>query len=319
MKNRLYLRIVSTPPVIWIILALFILYSFFAPGFFSASNLWNIGVQAAPLLVLAIGATLVILTEGIDLSCGIVLGFAGVGFALLAQHGFPIWLAMVGGILLAGVCGLVNGVMVACLDLPPFIATLGMASVITGAGLVSTEGMSIAVRDDVLEFVSNGAPLGIKMPILIALVTFGVVLLLMRFTAFGRNIHALGGNSEALRLSGVNLTAALIAIYAVAGLLAGIAGILVASRTASGHITAGLGWDFDAIAATIIGGTSFEEGKGGVAYTILGVILIAVLRNGLNVAGVPNMYQFALIGTVVLGAIIFDILVRRLSGAEESR
>jgi ribose transport system permease protein len=120
-------------------------------------------------------------------------------------------------------------------------------------------------------------------------------------------------------LSGVNLTAALIAIYAVAGLLAGIAGILVASRTASGHITAGLGWDFDAIAATIIGGTSFEEGKGGVAYTILGVILIAVLRNGLNVAGVPNMYQFALIGTVVLGAIIFDILVRRLSGAEESR
>jgi ribose transport system permease protein len=139
MKNRVYLRVASTPPVIWIILALFILYSFFAPGFFSASNLWNIGVQASPLLVLAIGATLVILTEGIDLSCGIVLGFAGVGFALLAQHGFPIWLAMLGGILLAGVCGLVNGVMVACLHLPPFIATLGMASVITGAGLVSTE------------------------------------------------------------------------------------------------------------------------------------------------------------------------------------
>ena len=124
---------------------------------------------------------------------------------------------------------------------------------------------------------------------------------------------------EALRLSGANLSASLIATYVVAGLLAGIAGILVASRTASGHITSGLGWDFDAIAATIIGGTSFEEGKGGVAYTILGVILIAVLRNGLNVAGVPNMYQFALMGTVVLGAIIFDILVRRLSGAEESR
>ena len=303
----------------WIILVLFIVYSFFAPGFFSASNLWNIGVQAAPLLVLAIGSTLVILTEGIDLSCGIVLGFSGVGFALLMQRGFPIWLAILGGILLGGICGLVNGVMVASLHLPPFIATLGMASVITGAGLVSTEGTSIAVRNEFLDFVSNGAVLGIKMPLLIAFVILGAVLLLMRFTALGRNIHALGGNPEALRLSGANLTVALILTYVVAGVLAGIAGILVASRTASGHITSGLGWDFDAIAATIIGGTSFEEGKGGVAYTILGVILIAVLRNGLNVAGVPNMYQFALMGTVVLGAIMFDIMVRRLSGAEESR
>jgi ribose transport system permease protein len=319
MKHKLYLRLLSIPPVSWIILVLFVVYSFFAPGFFSASNLWNIGVQAAPLLVLAIGSTLVILTEGIDLSCGIVLGFSGVGFALLMQRGFPIWLAILGGILLGGICGLVNGVMVASLHLPPFIATLGMASVITGAGLVSTEGTSIAVRNEFLDFVSNGAVLGIKMPLLIAFVILGAVLLLMRFTALGRNIHALGGNPEALRLSGANLTVALILTYVVAGVLAGIAGILVASRTASGHITSGLGWDFDAIAATIIGGTSFEEGKGGVAYTILGVILIAVLRNGLNVAGVPNMYQFALMGTVVLGAIMFDIMVRRLSGAEESR
>ncbi len=319
MNRKFQLRLTSIPPVTWIILALFILYSFFAPGFFSAGNLWNIADQAAPLLVLAIGATMVILTEGIDLSCGIVLGFAGVGFALLAQKGLPIWLAMLAGVLLAGVCGLINGVMVACLRLPPFIATLGMASVITGAGLVFTEGMSIPARNKVLDFVANGAPLGIRMPILIAVVVFGIVFFLMRLTAFGRNVYALGGNAEALRLSGANLTSALIATYAVAGLLAGIAGILVASRTASGHITAGVGWDFDAIAATIIGGTSFEEGKGGVAYTILGVILIAVLRNGLNVAGVPNMYQFALIGTVVLGAIIFDISVRRLSGAEESR
>jgi ribose/xylose/arabinose/galactoside ABC-type transport system permease subunit len=209
--------------------------------------------------------------------------------------------------------------LVACLHLPPFIVTLGMASVITGLGLVSTQGESIPVHSELLEFISNGAVFGIRMPILIALAVFGIAWLMMHFTAFGRNVYALGGNPEALRLSGASVTAALIATYAVAGLLAGIAGILVASRTASGHISAGVGWDFDAIAAAIIGGTSFEEGKGGVGLTILGVVLIAVLRNGLNVAGVPNMYQFALIGTVVLGAIIFDILVRRLSGAEESR
>jgi ribose transport system permease protein len=319
MKKPANLNLATVPPVIWIVLALFALYSFLASGFFSIGNLWNIAVQAAPLLILAIGATMVILTEGIDLSCGIVLGFAGVGSALLVQWGFSVWLAILGGVLLGGICGLINGVLVAVFRLPPFIATLGMASVITGAGLISTEGTSIAARIEVFDYISNGALFGLKVPVLIALVIFGVAWFMMRLTAFGRNIYALGGNSEALRLSGANVTAALIQTYAVAGLLAGIAGILVASRTASGHIAAGVGWDFDAIAATIIGGTSFEEGKGGIAYTVLGVILIAVLRNGLNVAGVPNMYQFALIGTVVLGAIIFDISVRRLSGAEESR
>jgi len=319
MKRSLRLKLVTVPPVVWIILALVILYAYFAPGFFSLGNLVNIGGQAAALLILAIGATMVILTEGIDLSCGIVLGFAGVGFALLVQRGWPVWLAMLAGILLAAVCGLINGILVANFHLPPFIATLGMASAITGAGLVATEGVSIPVQDGLLDFIANGVVLGIRMPILIALAAFGIGWAVMRFTAFGRNVYALGGNPEALRLSGVSLTSAQIATYAIAGLLAGIAGILVAARTASGHISAGAGWDFDAIAATIIGGTSFEEGKGGVGYTILGVVLIAVLRNGLNVAGVPNMYQFALIGAVVLGAIMFDISVRRLSGAEESR
>ena len=194
-----------------------------------------------------------------------------------------------------------------------------MASAITGVGLVATEGVSIPVQDGLLDFIANGVVLGIRMPILIALAAFGIGLGGDAVHRFGRNVYALGGNPEALRLSGVSLTSALITTYAVAGLLAGVAGILVAARTASGHIGAGAGWDFDAIAATIIGGTSFEEGKGGVGYTILGVVLIAVLRNGLNVAGVPNMYQFALIGAVVLGAIMFDISVRRLSGAEESR
>jgi ribose transport system permease protein len=319
MKPLLRHKLIAVPPVVWIILALCILYSYFAPGFFSFGNLVNIGCQAAPLLVLAVGATMVILTEGIDLSCGIVLGFAGVGFSLLVQRGWPVWEAMVGGIIIATVCGLVNGVLVAGFNLPPFIATLGMASAITGVGLVFTGGVSIPVRDDLLDFIANGVLLGIRMPILIALAAFAIGWVVMRFTAFGRNVYALGGNPEALRLSGASTTSALIATYSVAGLLAGIAGILVAARTASGHISAGVGWDFDAIAATIIGGTSFEEGKGGVGYTILGVALIAVLRNGLNVAGVPNMYQFALIGAVVLGAIMFDISFRRLSGAEESR
>lgn len=318
MKHNLKIDFGKIPPVVWIISVLFIIYGIFAPGFFSLGNLYNIGVQAAPLLIIAIGVTMVILTEGIDLSCGIILSFAGVGFALLVQAGWPIGAAILAGIILAGICGWINGLLVARLNLPPFIATLGMSSIITGIGLVLTGGMSIPVRDSILSFIGDGAVFGIKMPILIMAITFGVAWVMMRLTPFGRNVYALGGNSEALRLTGANVSRTLISVYVVSGLLAGIAGIIVAARTASGHIAAGAGWDFDAVAATIIGGTSFEEGKGGIANTILGVILIAVLRNGLNVAGVPNMYQFALMGLVVLGAIIFDILVRRASRAEEA-
>ncbi len=310
-------RKLNLPPVIWIIAFICLLYAIFAPGFFSLANLLNIGVQAAPLLIIAIGVTLVILTEGIDLSVGNVLSLSGVCFALLLQQGVPFACNVVISVAVGGVCGLCNGFLIAKGKLPPFIVTLGVGSVVTGVGLVLTEGTSISARSPELAFIASGEILGIHVPILIAILTFAVIWVLVYQTPFGRNVFGLGGNAEALRLAGVKITRAQIGVYAVAGLLAGISGILVASRTASGHIGAGLGWDFDAVAAAIIGGTSFEEGKGGIANTVLGVVLIAVLRNGLNVAGIHNMYQFAIIGFVVLGAIILDTVVRRLSGTGE--
>ncbi len=317
MPQKSALTVRSLPPVIWVIALICAWYAICAPGFFSLNNLYNIGIQAAPLLIIAIGTTMIILTEGIDLSPGNILSLSGVCLALLLQRGVPFFYSVLLSILAGGVCGLGNGWLVARLKLPPFITTLGMGSVITGVGLVLTGGLSIPARDPALEFIASGAIFGLKLPILIALLAFGIIWVLMHQTPYGRNVVGLGGNAEALRLAGVRTERALTHVYIVAGLLAGLSGVVVAARMASGHIAAGVGWDFDAVAATIIGGTSFEEGKGGIANTVLGVILIAVLRNGLNVAGIPNMYQFAIIGLVVLGAIILDTVVRRFARTGE--
>lgn len=305
-------RIQNVPPVIWIIIFLIIIWSFFAPGFFSGSNLYNIGVQAAPLLILAIGETLVILTEGIDLSAGFVMGFCGVVAAACVNRGYSLISVIVIALAAGLAFGYINGFLIVKWKLPPFIATMGVGYAAYGISLLYSRGISIpALRKD-FRFLYEGSILHIRTPIVLALVIFAIIWVLLYKTRFGRNIFGLGGNVEALRLSGINIDKAGIVAYAVTGFLAGFTGIIIAAKTASGHPATGLDWDFDAIAATIIGGTSFEKGKGGITYTVLGVLLITILRNGLNVAGIDNMYQYTLIGLVVLGAIIWDVKFKQL-------
>jgi ribose transport system permease protein len=306
-------RLVDIPPVLWIIGFLWVFFSVVAPGFLSVGNLYNIGVQAAPLLIVAIGQTLVILTEGIDLSTGFFMGFSGVCAALLMQKGIPVGVAVLAGVFVSALSGYANGLGVTKAKLPPFIVTLGIGSIVFGIGLALTGGESVKAMDSTFRFISDGSMGGVEMPILLAAAIFAVCWACMRFTSFGRNVTGLGGNAEALRVAGVDIGRKQILVYAVAGLLSGIGGIIIAARTASGYAAATYGWDFDAIAAAIIGGVSFEEGKGGLVNTLMGVALISVLRNGLNVAGVPNMYQFALIGAVVLGSIVIDVLFQRVS------
>lgn len=306
-------RLRQIPPAVWIILLMCAIYGWFAPGFFTLRNLTNVAIQASPLLIVATGVTMVILTEGIDLSVGFVMGFVGVVVSLLLKAGAGIGLALAAGLTAGFLCGLVNGILVTRLQLPPFIATLGFGSMVYGVGLVLTEGQSIQALNPVLMFLTNGKVAGLNMSIVIALAVFGISWLLMYETVFGRNVVALGGNAEALRTTGVNVRRVQVLVFGVCGLLAAVAGLLIASRTGSGYAAAAMGWDFDAIGATIIGGTSFEEGKGGIGRTVLGVLLISILRNGLNVAGVHNMYQFALIGVVVIGTIILDVRFRQKS------
>lgn len=299
------------PPATYIILLMIAIYGFAAPGFFTVGNLINVGNQAAPLLIVAVGVTMVIMTEGTDLSLGYVMGMVGVVVSIMLRAKIWIGWAFLAGLAVGVFCGFINGVAVAKLKLPPFIATLGTGNVIFGIGLVLTQGYSIQALDPALLFLASGKVFGISMPILIAIVVFAICWVLMNYTAFGRNIVSLGGNSEALRGVGINVGKASIGVYMMCGLLAAIGGLIVASRTGSGYSAAAMGWEFDAIGASIIGGTSFEEGNGSIGRTVIGVALISILRNGLNVVGVPNMYQYALIGAIVLTAIILDVRFRQ--------
>ena len=256
---------------------------------------------------------MIILTGGIDLSLGSLMSFAGVCTALLMQRGIPPWLAILAGIFIGLLFGFLNGIGLVKVKLPPFIVTLGIGSIVFGIGLVMTGGESVQALAPSFRFLSDGIVAGIRMPIFIAATVFGISFVLMRYTNIGRNVVALGGNAEALRVAGVDIGRQLIFVYSFAGFLSGVGGIILAARTASGYAAAANGWEFDAIAATIIGGASFEEGKGGLHNTLFGVALISVLRNGLNVAGVANMYQFSLIGVVVLGVIVIDVMFQRVS------
>jgi ribose transport system permease protein len=300
------------PPVIWIICLISLIWAKFAPGFFTFNNLYNIGIQAAPLLILAIGETIVILTEGIDLSVGLLMGLAGVTCACLIGQNCPVWLAIVISLGAGILFGFINGFLVAKVKLPPFIATLGVGNIAFGITLLFTQGMSVPATNPQFRSLYDGAIFNLKIPLLLAIITFIIFWIQINKTKFGRNVFGLGGNSEALRLAGVNIVRAKISVYVISGFLAAFAGLIVAAKIASGHASSGMDWDFDAIAATIIGGTSFEEGKGGIQFTILGVLLITILRNGLNVAGVNNMYQYTLIGLIVLSAIIWDIKFKQM-------
>ena len=305
--------LVDVSSVFWFTGILMLLWFFLAPGFFQLSNMQNLFIQATPLLILAIAETIAILSEGIDLSVGYTLGFTGVVAAYLVTAGTPLPLVVLAALVVGALIGFLNGVLIAKGGLPPFIVTLGVGSIFFGFGLLLTGGMSVPALDDSFRFISGGSVFGLNVSIFISLAVFGLMWVLMKWTKFGRNVYGLGGNAGALRLSGVNIVWASITVYTVVGLLSGLAGVVVASRMASGHPGNGLGWEFDAIAATIIGGTSFEEGDGSISKTVLGVIMVSVLRNGLNMAGVSNMYQFTIIGGVLLAAIMADVALKNLA------
>jgi len=301
----------TMPPVAWVVLFMIAFFGVTAPGFFTAGNFLNVMLQGSVLLIMAIAATLVILTEGIDLSLGSVLTLAGVTAVLALQSGLSVPVAVLVGILTGVACGAVTGFLITAGKLPPFIATLGMMGIAAGLALVLTR--QGAIYSDVPAFLFlGGGSLGIvPMPTAIAGLVFLLGWVMLYQTDFGRYIISIGGNEAGARLSGVNTAWWKFLTYTVAGALAALGGVIMAARLRAADPIVGNGWEFDAIAATILGGTSFEKGNGTLGGTVLGVLLISILRNGLNVVGVGAMWQPALIGLVIIGAIIFDVLLKR--------
>lgn len=287
-------------------------FAFAAPDFASARNLSNIGLQAAALVIVALGMTLVILTEGIDLSMGAVLGLAGVVMGLLlVRYGISPPVAVAAALALGALAGCINGALIAWAGLPPFIVTLGTYGMAQSIAMVLTEGNSVTGLPAAVRWFNEGEWLGMPVPIWAVFAVFGGTHLLLYRTKFGRYIFAIGGNRRALELAGVPVRAYLVAVYAYAGLLAALASFIMSARMNAAHPTIALGLEFDAIAAVILGGTSFEKGHGGIWGTVVGALAVAVLRNGLNLIGLSTEWQVAVVGIVIVAAVALDALRMR--------
>ncbi|MDN3293842.1 substrate-binding domain-containing protein [Streptomyces ficellus] len=293
------------------LIVLMVAMSLLSGDFLTTQNLLNVGVQAAVTAILAFGVTFVIVSAGIDLSVGSVAALSATVLAWTAtSEGVPVWLAVILAVATGIACGLVNGALISYGKLPPFIATLAMLSVGRGLSLVISQGSPIAFPDSVSVL---GDTLGGRLPVpVLVMIAMGLVTaLILSRTYIGRSMYAIGGNEEAARLSGLRVKRQKLAIYALSGLFAAVAGIVLASRLVSAQPQAAQGYELDAIAAVVIGGASLAGGVGKASGTLIGALILAVLRNGLNLLSVSAFWQQVVIGVVIALAVLLDTLRRR--------
>jgi ribose transport system permease protein len=295
-----------SPGAALVIVAIGVVMLFAKADFYSLANIENIAMQVSVVAIIAMGMTLVILTEGIDLSAGPLLGLTGVIFASLIVAGTPIPLAMLAAIAAGVAVGAANGALVALMGLPPFIVTLGMFGICQSLAMVLTQGNSVVGLPPAVRLFNEGTIAGIPIPLLMVGVFFALTYLLLYRTKFGRYVFAIGGNAKALKLAGVNVAAYLIGVYALAGAMTTFAAFVMTARVNAAHPTVGIGMEFDAIAAVVLGGTSFEKGRGGLWGTLIGALAVGVLRNSLNLLGVPAEWQVCAVGAVIIFAVALD-------------
>ncbi len=289
-----------------------VLFGILSPYFFTPDNLLNVSLQISITAIIAAGMTLVILTGGIDLSVGSIVACAGVlsTMALKVDVSFALALtfALAAGLLLGAVSGGVAGLFITRFNITPFIVTLALMTVWRGSAFVLTEGRPVWELPDAFALLGGGRILGIPAPTIIMVLVFAVVHVILTYTRFGRYVYAVGGNAEAARLAGINTKRVLFQVYIVSGMLSAVSGILLASRMNSGQPNAGLMYELDVIAAVVVGGTSLTGGRGTVIGTLIGSILIGVLRNGLNLLNVGSYVQQIIVGAVILLAVLLDRL-----------
>ncbi|MDR1133691.1 MAG: ABC transporter permease [Synergistaceae bacterium] len=285
-----------------VVLAVGLLFSLSAQNFFSAENILNICKQVTLVTMVAAGQTFIITSGGIDLSVGSSLGLSSVIMSWLIYHGCSLFIAIPAGILIGVTFGFFNGLFITRLRLPPFIVTLGMTSVGRGLLLIITRGYSITIDSPLILALGNGRVLGIPIMAMFMPVIVIIAALLLNHTIFGTHVKSTGGNELATRLCGINADRVKIKIYTLAGLFCGIAGVIMTGRLNGGNPNAGLNFDMDTIAAVVIGGTSMQGGSGTIIGTMLGAVLMGMIRNGLVLLNV-NMYWT----TVTTGAIIIIV------------
>lgn len=299
------------PGVAVMLVLLCVIFSLMTPGFLTVPNISNVLVQSTILLMLALPMTLIIMTEGLDLSMGAVLTLTSLIVAIVALATGSLLLGLLAALAVGIVFGTINGWLVAVVGIPPFVATLGTLGMAQGLSLIVSDGQSVVGMPAAVRGVYSGTLGGVPLPIVLGLGSYVAFHGLLYHTRFGTYIFALGGNREALKFAGISARRLLILVYALGGAMVGLAGLLMTARMNSGHPTAGLGLEFDAIAAVAVGGTSFERGNGWLLGTLLGVVTVGVLRNGLNLLALPSSIQVASVGLLVIAALFVDGLRSR--------
>jgi ribose transport system permease protein len=296
------------------LLALCLLLWILTPHFLTVSNLLNVLEQTSINAIVAVGMTYVIISGGIDLSVGSLLALAGVVLAALLHQDQPVVVGLAAAAAVGAAFGSLSGVAITWGRLPPFIATLGMMSIARGCALLFTDGRPISGFDAGFRAVATERIAGIPAPVFVTAAVYLVAHFVLSETKFGRYVYALGGNEEATRLSGVNVRLHKTAVYAVSGLTSALAAVLLTARLNSAQPIAGIMYELDAIAAVVIGGTSLAGGEGSLAGTLIGALIMGVLRNGLNLLSVSSFMQQVVIGLVIVGAVLIDTAIKARRG-----
>lgn len=291
---------------------MFIILSFLSPYFLTTDNLLNITRQVTVNAILATGMTFVIISAGIDLSVGSILALSGCVMALALKSGVGIFPGILIGLATGSLCGFVNGFLIGVMRIPPFIATLGMMSIARGLVLVVTKGYPVFGLPVGFDYLGTGylwdvIPVSLILTIIVVVAAHFV----LKHMKIGRYVYVIGGNEEAAVLSGINVKLHKTIIYTICGFLAGLASVMFVSRLNSAQPTAGIAYELDAIAATVIGGTSLFGGVGAIWGTVIGALIMGVLRNGLNLLNVSSFWQQVAIGFVIIVAVYVDQLRHR--------
>lgn len=277
------------------------------PRFLTASNLTSILLQAAVYVIMALGMSFVLMTGGIDLSQGSLLALVGVVSAYIVQNFHSIPLAILASILVGAAVGAANGTVISCLKIPPFIMTLSTMYLCRGLTLVITQATPIAITNDSFKWIGGGSLLGIPVPVIIFLIAAAVGQFILSYTATGRYILAVGSNREAARLSGIKTRWNECKVYIISGIMVSIAGIVYVARLGAAQATAGQSYEMEAVAASVLGGTSVLGGEGGIIGTVMGAIVVAIIRNAIILLDISTYYQQMITGAVILVAVIVDV------------
>ncbi len=288
-----------------------IVFTIMNPNFISISNILNVCNQVAPVAIIAIGQTYVLITGGIDLSIGSNIAIGGVFCCQAIVAGVPVIIGILIGLIAGTVVGIINGVLVVYGKLPPFIATLGTMMAIRGLALTVTEGRPVTGLPKSFSFIGTDSFLGIPISVYIMIVCAVVFGIILAKTKTGRYTYAVGSNYDATRLSGINVNAATIKVYAISGFLSALAGIIMAAKISSAQPSAGDTYEMNAVASSVIGGASTMGGEGFIAGTIVGAFVFMTLSNGLNLAGISSFLQKIVIGVIVIAAVMYDKLRSR--------